>query len=142
MKSSIKYINLLYALLVLATLVVWGVYFLNKPETKSVQSIALTKVSIQKNIINVGEIPHHKSVEVIFEIINEGYHPLIIKDVKTDCNCTSPDWQKEPIPPKGVTKIKILYNSHTPGYFQKKALVTCNVDESPIVLVMRGIVIT
>lgn len=95
-------------------------------------------ITVTNKIVNNGTSKHNKPVTASFEITNVGKVPLVIDDIKTDCNCTVPDWERIPILPQKKTMIKLEYNGTTLGYYQKKAMIYCNVDDSPILLILRG----
>jgi hypothetical protein len=133
-----KYIKVIYAILIIGIIVTWIIFFMHGRDNKKYEAIPRTDVVVKNKIINVGETPHYKPVEGDFQIVNKGPNPLIISDITTDCNCTTSDWDNKPIPPSHVTSIRLVYNGSTPGYFQKKAFVTCNVVNSPIILILRG----
>lgn len=135
-----KYLKIIYATLIIGIIAAWIVFF-SKRANKNSANISKTEIVISNKIINVGNTKHNVPVEANFEIINKGTNPLIITDITTDCNCTVPNWDHDPIMPNNITLIRLVYNGYTPGYFQKKAYVTCNTQNSPVVLVLRGNVI-
>lgn len=136
-----KPIRIIYLVLFVAAVVVWGIYFFRNysPETWSEPSI--TKVSVKNKILNIGEVKRHNAGIGRFELVNEGIYPLVIENVETDCSCTVSDYEKRPIGVGASTFIELTYDSHSLGYFQKKAYVKCNSEEKTIVLVLRGNVV-
>ncbi len=52
---------------------------------------------------NGGPVSHE------FEFINEGDGNLVIKDVRTECGCTRPEYPTKPIGPGKKGKIKITF---------------------------------
>ena len=75
---------------------------------------------------NFGKIPQGKPVYYFFEIVNTGEVPLKLDNVQASCGCTTPEWNKEPIPAGGTDKIKVGYNAATEGDFEKFITVTYN----------------
>jgi len=73
-----------------------------------------------------GKIPQGKPVYYFFEIRNTGAVPLKLDNVQASCGCTTPEWNKEPIPAGGTDKIKVGYNAASDGYFEKFITVTYN----------------
>ncbi len=60
-----------------------------------------------------------------FKFTNITNAPISLKNVRTSCGCTSPNWSKEPIAPNGEGTIKVTYNaSGRPGSFHKSVTVT------------------
>lgn len=136
----------LYALLILAILIVWGyvLYSKNKQASNNLTddglgtSTQLTQVWIKTKLINTGIQKLNTPVPAIFELKNTGLFPLTIYNVSTDCNCTVSDWKKSPIMPNEAFYVKLLYNGRTPGFFQKKGIIKCNIPNGTLVVVMRG----
>jgi len=72
---------------------------------------------------------------------NTGSMPLIIKEVKPSCGCTTPDWTKEPVLPGNKGFVAAIYNpAGRPGPFNKTVTVTSNATNNPVVLKFNGTV--
>jgi len=74
--------------------------------------------------------------EFIFK--NTGKVPLIIKRVDSSCGCTTPEWSKTPVKPKGKGKIVVKYDTKRIGSFIKSIKVYSNAENSPVELIVRG----
>ena len=61
-----------------------------------------------------------------FEFTNIGNEPLILSKPRSSCGCTVPSWPKEPILPGETNKIKVTYNIHKSGAFNKTVTVFSN----------------
>jgi|TARA_B100001971_G_C18106632_1_gene491870 hypothetical protein len=61
-----------------------------------------------------------------FEFTNIGNEPLILSKPRSSCGCTVPSWPKEPILPGETNKIKVTYNTHKSGAFNKTVTVFSN----------------
>ena len=133
-----KYLKFVYILIAIVLVAYWGVYFYKKNELTSTKRI--TEIKLLSKVINNGTTKQYEAVSTNFEITNVGNDPLIIEKVTTDCNCTAPDWSKEPIGPEQKAIVKLEFNGSSLGYYQKKAMVYCNVENSPILLILRGYV--
>jgi uncharacterized protein (DUF58 family) len=68
---------------------------------------------------NFGRIPQGKPVTHIFEVVNKSNAPLALENVQASCGCTTPEWNKDIIPPGGSTKITVGYNAAAEGAFEK-----------------------
>ncbi|MEZ4988395.1 MAG: DUF1573 domain-containing protein [Saprospiraceae bacterium] len=66
-----------------------------------------------------GNIPQGKPVQTIFTFRNTGTDSLFIDNVRTDCGCTTPDWEEVLIPPDSLGYIRIEYDADDEGYFHK-----------------------
>jgi hypothetical protein len=74
--------------------------------------------------------------EFIFK--NTGKDPLVLKNVRSSCGCTIPQWPKEPIKKGEQGKIKVRYNTRITGTFSKSISVYSNAGNMPVVLVIKG----
>ncbi len=55
-----------------------------------------------------------------FTVMNTGNQPLVIQNIVASCGCTTPEWTKNPIPPKGSGTITAIYDpANRPGVFNK-----------------------
>jgi hypothetical protein len=77
-----------------------------------------------------GKIPQGKPAAHSFKITNTGDAPLVIKDVRPSCGCTTPKWPKKPIAPGESAEIKAVYDAKSTGAFQKSIVVDTNVPFS------------
>jgi hypothetical protein len=74
--------------------------------------------------------------------MNTGNQPLVIQNIAASCGCTTPEWTKSPIPPKGTGKITAIYDpANRPGPFNKTLSVYTNSKPEVVVLVIKGEVI-
>lgn len=137
MLAKLNKLHWITIVLLVATLGVWIAYFVKKENLFEIKA-AQTSVTISKKIQNLGNFKLHNKAAGHFVLINSGDEPLEITNVKTDCQCTSPDWSKEPVAPKDSVVITLIYNSESIGTFQKKAYVYGNIEDSPLLLVIRG----
>ena len=86
---------------------------------------------------NFGSIPQGTTVYYFFEISNKGATPLKLDNVQASCGCTTPEWNKEPIPAGGTDKIKVGYNAASEGHFEKTVTITYNGNSSKQ-LIIKG----
>lgn len=77
-----------------------------------------------------GKIPQGQPATHSFKITNTGDAPLVIKDVRPSCGCTTPKWPKKPIAPGESAEIKAVYDAKSTGAFQKSIVVDTNVPFS------------
>ncbi len=77
-----------------------------------------------------------------FVVMNTGDQPLVIQNIVASCGCTTPEWTKNPIPPKGTGTITAIYDpANRPGPFNKTLSVYTNSKPQVTVLVIKGEVI-
>lgn len=92
------------------------------------------------------KIPQGKPVSYEFEFTNNGDAPLVLKNVKASCGCTTPFYPTEPIQPGEKSKIKAVYNAAGVGTFHKSITVTTNIQEADgndkkVILFIKGEVV-
>ena len=67
----------------------------------------------------------------------------MIKFIETTCGCTTPKWNRKPIPPGDSGVVTVTFNpKDRPGVFSKKIIVYTNATPPNIVLRLEGEVIT
>lgn len=102
------------------------------------------KIEFKEETINYGEVEKGKDDGIrIFEFTNSGDEPLLIKNAKSSCGCTVPEWPKEPIAPGKKGFLKIQYNMN-PGPISKTITIESNAVNKPsgmVTLRIKGTVI-
>jgi hypothetical protein len=78
-----------------------------------------------------GQIASDKPVKHDFVFYNSGTAPLLLKDVKPSCHCTTPDWPKQPIKSKESAKISVTFDPKDDAgkVFNKSVTITTNIKE-------------
>lgn len=98
------------------------------------------KIEFESTSHNFGTISEQGGEAVHnFRFKNTGNVPLILTNVRAGCGCTTPTWDRQPVPPGGSGNIKVAFNPlHRPGSFVKSITVNSN-SETPVVsLTVRG----
>jgi hypothetical protein len=85
-----------------------------------------------------GTIPEKGDGTFAFVFKNTGKEPLILKNVRSSCGCTVPEWPKEPIKKGGKGTIKVSYNTRITGSFHKEITVYSNAEGDPVILHIQG----
>lgn len=99
----------------------------------------LTKIEFEKDFHDFGIIKEGEKVSHVFKFKNVGTEPLIIKNVKPACGCTTPDWTKDPVPPGGEGKIEVSFDSQGRTGIQNKTVeVFANTDPEVHTLKFKG----
>ncbi|MCS7073866.1 MAG: DUF1573 domain-containing protein [Bacteroidia bacterium] len=100
-----------------------------------------TTVQFDAMTHDFGKIIQGEKVTHRFKFKNTGNNPLIIKDVKPSCGCTTPDWTKDAVMPGNSGFIEVQFDSEGKKGMQNKSVtVTANTD-SVIILNFKGEVI-
>jgi len=111
--------------------------------------VAISVMAQEKKVVEFNERTHdfgtvkeeEGKISTIFTFTNQFLAPLTIKSVKASCGCTTPNWSKEPVAPKGVGEITVTYSTaHRPGAFTKSITVvlTNGTEDFTEVLYIRG----
>jgi hypothetical protein len=96
------------------------------------------EISFNKIVHNFGSVKKNADAKIDFEFKNIGKSPLILKSVTPSCDCTTPDWSKDPIMPGKTGKIKVVYDTKEMGVFSKTITVTSNAVTNKIELTIQG----
>ncbi|WP_082038042.1 DUF1573 domain-containing protein [Flavihumibacter solisilvae] len=82
-----------------------------------------------------GTIRHGRPVHYTFTLINRGTDSLRIEQVSASCGCTTPEWSKDPVPPRGTGAIKVGYNAAAEGIFEKTVTIVYNQGKSKTIVI-------
>ena len=85
-----------------------------------------------------GTIPYKGDGAYSFVFKNTGKEPLLLKNFRSSCGCTVPEWPKEPIKKGEKGIIKVVYKTSITGNFTKSISVFSNATNTPIILVIKG----
>jgi hypothetical protein len=102
----------------------------SQPAAVTDQKTAAEVLQLKEMGHDFGTIPQGKPVYYFFEIKNTGITPLKLDNVQASCGCTTPEWNKDPIPAGGTDKIKVGYNAASEGVFTKFVTITYNGNQS------------
>jgi len=96
------------------------------------------KMTFEQTTVDYGDIEQNSDPLRVFNFVNDGDAPLIIKHAKGSCGCTVPRYPKEPIMPGENAVIEVRYDTKRIGPFNKSIRLTTNVKEQPIMLYIKG----
>ncbi len=101
---------------------------------------AQAKIEFAESVHDFGTISEKGGlVSHEFEFVNVGNAPLVIQRVSTSCGCTSPNWTKTPVEPKGKGKIKVTFNPNGRPYpINKTITVYSNASNKTATLKITG----
>ena len=74
----------------------------------------------------------------IFEFTNVGTAPLIIKEIKTSCDCAIPKKPEKPIMPGEKTTLTVEYDTSKVGGFSKEIIIFSNAKEAVKRIKIKG----
>jgi hypothetical protein len=98
----------------------------------------------REKIFDFGEVDELKgNVEHDFFFTNNSNRPIKILTVQASCGCTTPGWSQTPVSQGKTGFIKASFDPKgRPGYFNKTLTITTDWDTNPVVLQIKGQVIT
>jgi len=117
---------------------IWELYKEQIGGGKKTEPEILTTIQVDKTVYDFGTIRKGSANPATFKITNIGNQPLIINQVSASCGCTAVEWEKQPIKQGKTTDIKVEMKPEEKGYFNKTITVYCNIQESPMKLMVRG----
>jgi len=117
---------------------IWELYKEQIVGEKKIEPEVLTTATVNKTVHSYGTIRKGSSNPVVFTISNTGNHPLVIYRVFASCGCTNVDWEKRPIAPGQIATVSVEMTPDETGYFSKTIDVYCNINESPLRLMVNG----
>lgn len=91
--------------------------------------------------IDCGQVVYRKPITIEFELTNTGGNTLLLKDVKTSCECVVVNFPKVGIPPKGIFRVGVNYNANQMGHFIKQVRIFSNARKKPLTLTLKGNVV-
>lgn len=110
-------------------------------EIALVAEVPTALIEFTSNEHDFGAIPQNIPAVHVFEFTNNGKEPLVLSNVKGSCQCTVPEWPKEPILPGKSATIKASFNAKNLGKFRKSITVSSNTTPATNVLYIKGDVI-
>lgn len=101
-------------------------------------------INFQEKIHDFGTIREEGgNADFEFVFTNSSGRTISILNVQPSCGCTTPGWTKEPIANGKSGTIKASFNPlGRPGFFNKTLTVTTDLSATPIVLQIKGNVLT
>ena len=107
-------------------------YAQNQPLQSSHNVIRFTEESYDFGVMPYGANVSHK---FIFQNISK--QKICIREVKTSCGCTTPDYSTDPVKPGRKGSVTAKYDSKRPGKFTKTMTVLVS-DGEEVVLTING----
>ena len=120
---------------------VWNLYKKMIIGDKQEDAISYTTIEPNKIVHNFGRVKKGSINKAVFLIKNIGIQPLVLYQVNASCGCTQVDWDKQPICPGKLAKVKVELNIDKTGFFSKRIEVYGNIKSSPLTLKISGIAV-
>ena len=97
-----------------------------------------TVIAFADTVYRYGEVDYASDGTCKFIFTNTGKGQLVLKNVKSTCGCTVPEWPKEPVLKGDTAVIIVRYDTHRVGSFTKSVYVYSNAINSPNRLTISG----
>lgn len=98
-------------------------------------------ITFEKKVHNFGDLKKGTPVSYEFIFTNTGRQPLFLSEPRSSCGCTVPSWPDEPIMPGQKKGITLTFDAAKEGEFSKQVTILSNADNSPEVLIIKGVVL-
>lgn len=89
-------------------------------------------ISFESDMHDFGTIKKGEIINYDYKFTNTGNQPLIIENVTTGCDCTTPDWSKVPVNIGESATIHITYKSEEEGGDQAKEITVYSNSNTPV----------
>jgi hypothetical protein len=96
----------------------------------------LVKLNTEK--YDFGKIKQGSPVTTYFTLTNVSDKPVVIENAWAGCGCTTPEVSKEPVAPKGTTKVKVGYNAANAAPFTKEVYLKLAGVQEPKIIRITG----
>lgn len=90
------------------------------------------KMRLAEETIELGKVKYAQQVQKHIIITNCGESPLVLIDVKSECNCVSLKWNKRPIKAGQQDTIVVYFKSKQPGVFYKMVNIKSNAGTNSV----------
>lgn len=117
-------------------------FFLSSVLLMTITAASAQHLKAITETLDCGKVVYEKPVTAEFELQNGGSEAVQIIDVQTSCGCLGAEYPKEPVAPGAVVKMRLTYDSRMLGHFNKSALVYVKGADEPVMLTMKGVVLT
>jgi hypothetical protein len=89
----------------------------------------VAKIKFEETDFDFGLIKEGSEVMHEFKFTNVGKEVLLIRDARSSCGCTVPEWPEDPIPPGGTGSIKVRFDSsNRKGTVDKEVNIIANTN--------------
>lgn len=104
-------------------------------------SLFAQTISTPSDTINCGQVEFKHPVKTEFKMKNDGTQPLVIKDVRTSCGCTTVTYPQQAVAAGDTFSISAVYDAKQMGHFQKLIGIWSNASAEPRYLTIKGVVV-
>lgn len=99
------------------------------------------EIVFEVEVIDYGTVEQGGNGDRTFVFENTGKEPLILKNVRASCGCTTPKWTRNPVAPGEKGEIQVHYDTNRMGQFHKTITVQSNGKTGTKMLTIKGKVV-
>lgn len=107
-------------------------------ESQPISNSPKTEIEVKQTEFDLGIIDKGIPTTITVAIKNIGERPFIIQKTRESCGCTKVKYERKPILPAVSTEVKITYDAQGNGYFSKTVFIYGNIENSPLIINIRG----
>ncbi len=110
--------------------------------TSGTDTVNVPKMTFETDVFDFGTITQGEKVTHSFKFKNTGKADLVITSAQGSCGCTVPSYPKNPIPPGGVERVEVSFDSNgKKGNQHKTVTIVSNTHPSTTVIAIKGNII-
>jgi len=98
-------------------------------------------ITFNENLFDYGTIAQDGDGIHLFIYKNTGKEPLVLSKVRSSCGCTIPEWSREPLLSGKQDTLKVSYDTHRIGRFNKTISIFSNASKAMEVVRIQGEVV-
>jgi len=116
------------------------IVFVSATSFSQSNNVTKAEFKFETELINYGKVAKNSNGKRIFKFTNIGKSPLIIKEIKTSCDCAVPKKPSAPIMPGQKGEITVSYDTSKTGGFSKMITIFSNAKEKRKRIRIKGFV--
>lgn len=104
--------------------------------------LSAQQLTTSQAVIDLGQVVYRQPATAEFEVFNDDYRPATIRSVRTACGCATATYSNTSIAPKSKIGLRATYDASQLGHFEKQIAVFAGNEQEPLVLTMKGVVVS
>ena len=103
---------------------------------------AAQNIEAATDVVDIGQVMFRRPVTAEFSISNKGTRTATVSAVETSCGCTTAGMEARELPPGAAGIVSVTYDAKQLGHFEKQVTVYEAGSEEPLLLTLRGVVVS
>lgn len=124
----------------LLILPIFGSALFLSAQTDSIKPADGGYLTLKETAVDLGSISGDSIVNARFTLYNTGTEPVAILRIFSDCNCTVPSYNHDPIEPGDSTQFEVKYDprGYRWGQFRRTLRIRSTASNSHLTAVIKG----